>query len=159
MPFAAAASDAPLADAVQQRDGAAVDRLLDARADVNAVQVDGMTALHWAAYHDDAGLVGRLAEAGADVNARNRYGVFPLALAAENGNAAMVRRLLEAGADAGATLPGGETVLMTAARSGGPGSSAPSSRTGRTSRRPSRGAGRRPCCGRRRKGTWTSSRR
>jgi ankyrin repeat protein len=30
----------------------------------------------------------------------------------------MVRRLLEAGADAGATLPGGETVLMTAARSG-----------------------------------------
>ena len=117
-PLAASAAEAPLADAVQQRDGAAVDRLLDERADVNAAQVDGMTALHWAAYNDDADLVGRLLDAGADAHARNRYGVFPLALAAENGNAAMVRRLLEAGADAGATLPGGETVLMTAARSG-----------------------------------------
>ena len=117
-PFVAAASEAPLADAVQQRDTAAVDRLLDQRADVNAAQVDGMTALHWAAYHDDADLVGRLVDAGADVHAPNRYGVIPLSLAAENGNAATVRRLLEAGADAGATLPGGETVLMTAARSG-----------------------------------------
>ena len=117
-PFGAAASEAPLADAAQQRDAAAIDRLLDGRADVNAAQVDGMTALHWAAYHDDADLVGRLVDAGADVQAPNRYGVIPLSLAAENGNAAMVRRLLEAGADAGATLPGGETVLMTAARSG-----------------------------------------
>ena len=117
-PLAAAASEAPLADAVQQRDSEAVDRLLDERADVNAAQVDGMTALHWAAYNDDADLVGRLVDAWADVHARNRYGVFPLSLAAENGNEAMVRRLLEAGADAGATLPGGETVLMTAARSG-----------------------------------------
>ena len=117
-PLVAVASDAPLADAVQQRDGAAVDRLLDQRTDVNAAQVDGMTALHWAAYHDDAGLVGRLVDAGADVHASSRYGVIPLSLAAENGNAVMVRRLLDAGADAGAMLPGGETVLMTAARSG-----------------------------------------
>ncbi len=114
----AAASEAPLADAVQQRDRAAIDRLLDPPGDVNAAQVDGMTALHWAAYHDDADLVGRLVDAGADVRASNRYGVIPLSLAAENGNAEVVRRLLDAGADAGAVLPGGETVLMTAARSG-----------------------------------------
>ena len=96
-PFGAAASEAPLADAVQQRDRAAIDRLLDPPGDVNAAQVDGMTALHWAAYHDDADLAGRLVDAGADVHASNRYGVTPLPLAAENGNAAMVRRLLDAG--------------------------------------------------------------
>ena len=117
-PLGAAGADAPLADAVQRQDLAAVGDLLQASTDVNERQVDGMTALHWAAYHDDADLVGRLVEAGADVHAANRYGVTPLSLAAENANVAMVERLLEAGADPNATLPGGETVLMTAARTG-----------------------------------------
>ena len=44
----------------------------------------------------------------------------PLALAVENGNAAVVRRLLAAGADPNGSQPGGETVLMTAARTGDP---------------------------------------
>jgi ankyrin repeat protein len=117
-PAAAAGADAPLADAVQRQDVAAVGDLLQASTDVNARQVDGMTALHWAAYHDDAELVGRLVAAGADVHAANRYGVVPLSLAAENANVAMVERLLEAGADPNTTLPGGETMLMTAARTG-----------------------------------------
>ena len=117
-PLGAAGADTPLADAVQQQDLAAVGDLLQASTDVNARQVDGMTALHWAAYHDDSALVGRLVEAGADVHAENRYGVTPLSLAAENANVAMVERLLEAGADPNTTLPGGETVLMTAARTG-----------------------------------------
>ena len=69
-----------------------------------------MTALHWAAYHDDAELVGRLLDAGADVATENRYGVTALSLAAENANVAMVERLLAAGADPNTTLPGGETV-------------------------------------------------
>ena len=42
----------------------------------------------------------------------------PLSLAAVNGNAAIIERLLKAGADANTALPGGETVLMTAARTG-----------------------------------------
>ena len=117
-PRVAAAADAPLADAVQRMDRTAVGDLLQASIDVNARQVDGMTALHWAAYHDDTDLVGRLVGAGADVHAANRYGVTPLSLAAENANVAMVERLLEAGADPNTTLPGGETVLMTAARTG-----------------------------------------
>ena len=86
--------------------------------DVNAAQVDGTTALHWAAYHDDAETVALLVRAGANVNAVNRYGVPPLAQACTNGNAAIVKLLLEAGADANATMKGGETVLMLAARSG-----------------------------------------
>jgi ankyrin repeat protein len=114
----AAAADAPLANAVQQMDRAAVRRLLERPADVNASQPDGMTALHWAAYQDDLDLVDRLLKAGANVRATNRYGVTPLSLACTNGNVAMVERLLTAGADANASLPEGETVLMTAARTG-----------------------------------------
>ena len=38
-----------LADAVERQDEALISRLLDERTDVNATQVDGMTAVHWAA--------------------------------------------------------------------------------------------------------------
>ena len=86
--------------------------------DVNAAQIDGTTALHWAAHYDDAETAALLVKAGANVNAANRYGVPPLALACTNGNAAVVRLLLEAGADANATMKGGETMLMMAARAG-----------------------------------------
>ena len=114
----AAAPDAPLATAVQRLDRGAIRQLIDKRADVNAPQADGTTALHWAAYHDDLDLANRLVAAGASVKAANRYGVTPLALACTNGNAAMIERFLDAGADANASLPGGETMLMTAARTG-----------------------------------------
>jgi ankyrin repeat protein len=114
----AGAADAPLADAAQQQDQAAISRLLEAGADIQAVQPDGTTALHWAAYHDDVPTAQRLVRAGAKVTAANRYGVTPLSLACTNGSAAMVELLLEAGADPNTTLPGGETALMTAARTG-----------------------------------------
>jgi ankyrin repeat protein len=113
-----AAEKAALADAAEQRKAAVFRKLLDAGADVNAAQVDGMTALHWAVYHDDAATARMLVRAGAKVNAANRYGVPPLSLAGTNGNADLVKLLLEAGADANAALPGSETILMTAARAG-----------------------------------------
>ena len=114
----AAAADAPLADAMEKMDRAAVHALLQRRADVNTPQVDGMTALHWATYQDDAESVGLLVRAGANVKAVNRYGVTPLTLAITNGDSAIVETLLQAGADPNTTLPGGETALMTAARVG-----------------------------------------
>jgi uncharacterized protein len=113
------AADKPtLADAAEQRDRALIKTLLGSGADVNATQVDGMTALHWAIYNDDAEVAGLLVRSRANVNAANRYGVAPLFLASTNGNANLVKLLLDAGADANASLPGGETVLMTAARAG-----------------------------------------
>jgi uncharacterized protein len=114
----AATSKAPLADVAEEMDKAALRALLSQHADVNAAQVDGMTALHWAVFRDDNEAARLLLEAGAKVTATNRYGVTPLSLACTNGNGVMVEMLLKAGADPNTTLPGGETALMTAARTG-----------------------------------------
>jgi ankyrin repeat protein len=113
-----AAADAPLANAAENRDSRAVRRLLENKADVNAPQADGMTALHWSVRNDDVNLVKQLIAAGADTKSVNRYGVTPLALACINGNAAIVKSLLDAGADPNSTLAGGETALMIASRTG-----------------------------------------
>lgn len=118
---AVSAAESPLADAAEGRNAAAIGRLLEQKANVNAPQADGMTALHWAAYHDEADLVKRLLAAGAEAKAASRYGVTPLSLACTNGNAAIVESLLADGADPNSSLPGGETALMTAARTGKPG--------------------------------------
>jgi ankyrin repeat protein len=116
--FSAAGAEAPLADAMEKMDRAAVRALLQRHADVNAPQVDGMTALHWAAYQDDLESLELLIGAGANVKAANRYGIAPLTVAITNGDSAMVEMLLKAGADPDTTLRGGETALMTAARVG-----------------------------------------
>jgi ankyrin repeat protein len=110
--------EAPLADATERMDRALIKTLLQRRVDVNAPQVDGMTALHWATYQDDLDTATLLVRAGANVKATNRYGVTPLSLACTNGNGGMIEMLLLAGADPNAALPGGETPLMTAARVG-----------------------------------------
>jgi hypothetical protein len=117
-PAMAADVDTRLVVAAEKSDTKALAELLKLGVDVNAAQVDGMTALDWAAFHDDAELAKKLITAGADAKAANRYGVSPLSLACTNGNTAIVELLLTAGADANTKLSGGETVLMTAARTG-----------------------------------------
>src|SRR4029077_11796779 len=97
----------PLADAVENHKRGRINELLERGADVNAAQVEGMTALHWAVWHDDLETARRLVRAKADVHSANRYGVRPLSLACANGNAELVELLLSAGADANTTLPGG----------------------------------------------------
>ena len=42
-----------LAGAVESRNSARTSKFLSNQIDVNIPQVDGMTALHWAAYHDN----------------------------------------------------------------------------------------------------------
>ena len=111
-------ANSPLADAAEKMDQTRIQSLLEQSVDVNAPQVDGMTALHWTALHDDLETARLLVEAGADANAVNRYDVTSLSLACTNGNGPLVELLLEAGADPNTTLPGGETALMTASRTG-----------------------------------------
>jgi ankyrin repeat protein len=115
---AAAADASPLIQAVKRHDRTAVNALLDQRADVNAVEGDGSTALHWAAEGDDVAMIDLLLEAGAAPAAPNRFNVTPLELASNNGNAAAIERLVKAGADPNAFSREGQTPLMTAARNG-----------------------------------------
>ena len=118
--FARGAGKSDVADAAMKGDRAAVRALLLQKADVNAPQVDGATALHWAIYRDDAELVDVLVRAGANVKAANRDGVTPLAMASLYGKPAIILRLLKAGADASEVGPNGQTALMLAARNGNP---------------------------------------
>jgi ankyrin repeat protein len=116
----AGAGPSEVADAAQQGDRAAVQRLIQQKADVNAPQVDGATALHWAVYREDVALVDLLIRARANVAAVNRLNVTPLMMAAIQGNALLIDRLIKAGADPKLRGPNGETMLMFAARSGNP---------------------------------------
>ncbi len=113
-----AAGDLSLVNAAKRGDAAAVRALIQQRADVNAAEPDGTTALHWAVQRDNVDVVDLLMKAGANPNASNRYGVTPLSVASMNGNAAIIQRLIAAGADPNAISTDGETPLMTAARTG-----------------------------------------
>ena len=117
---AAGGAGVSLIDAVKTGSTQAVGALLKQKADVNAAEADGTTALHWAAHSNNLELTRILLRAGANANAVNRYGVAPLRLAVEAGNATVVEALLKAGANANTTLPDGESILMTAARTGDP---------------------------------------
>src|SRR5262245_29772663 len=111
------AADALVADAVKERNTAAVAKLIRQGADVNVPQADGTTALHWAAHWNDLDMVERLLRAGAAANAVTRFGITPLSLAAENGNARIIEALLAKGVNPNA-MPSGEPPIMTAARTG-----------------------------------------
>ena len=62
----------PVADAAMRGDVAAIRALIARRADVNAPQGDGMTALHWAADRGDSAMAVELLRAKANVTMRTR---------------------------------------------------------------------------------------
>ena len=116
---AAYATDAPVADAAMNGEVETVRALLAGGAEVNAAQGDGMTALHWAAFHDHHTLAQLLLEAEADVAAATRVGaITPLSMAASNGSAAMIEALVAARASVNMPTTTGATPLMAAATSG-----------------------------------------
>ena len=122
--FAAGVPEAPTArpviEAVKKGDKFTLRARVQNKADVNAADPDGSTALHWAAHQDDLETVDLLIRAGGKVNAATDLGVTPLWLASENGRSAMVARLLKVGANPEVPLLSGETPMMVAARSGYP---------------------------------------
>jgi len=120
--FTANQGDGRLADAAMRGDRDRVRDLLRQKADVNAAQGDGMTALHWAAYWDDLETIKLLLAAGANARAATRVGaITPLFLACANGSPVALDALLGAGADPNSANANGTTALMVAASSGNPG--------------------------------------
>ena len=112
----AAVADLRLVEAAKNQDRDAVRALLQQNVDVNTAYGDGTTALHWAAYFDDAVIADLLIRGGADVNKVNDLGVTALALATSG---AMAEQLLKAGANPNIVSSTGESPLMSAARTGG----------------------------------------
>src|SRR5689334_15917750 len=83
-----------VADAAMKGDHALVRTLLQQKADVNAPQIDGATALHWAVYRNDLELAQLLIKGGAKVEATNREGITPLYMASVYGNSDLISTLL-----------------------------------------------------------------
>jgi ankyrin repeat protein len=102
-PSARAQADAygntPLHKAVEANDLAAVERLIAARADVNAANRFRTTPLAIAATRGHAPIVAALLRGGADANATRGEGEPVLLSAARSGSVETVRALIEAGAD------------------------------------------------------------
>ena len=108
----------PVADAAMKGDQASVRSLIAQKADVNAPQADGATAIQWAAFRNDLAMADLLIAAGANVKTPNREGATPLYLASIYGSPAMIEKLLKAAADPNERGPQEETPLMLASRTG-----------------------------------------
>src|SRR4051812_42019473 len=85
--YGVAATGSPVADAAMKGDTSAVTKLIAQKADVNAGQADGATALQWAAYSNNLQLADALIKAGADPKLANHDGATALFLASINGSA------------------------------------------------------------------------
>ncbi len=96
----------------------AVEKLLDAGADVNAARSDGRTALQAAAKGGHLIVVEKLLNAGADINAARSDGQTALQAAAEGGHLIVAEKLLDAGADVNTTRYDRRTALQAAAEGG-----------------------------------------
>jgi len=117
--LATAPEPSPVADAAMNGDFPGVRALIVKKADVNAPQPDGSTALHWAVHLANHDMIDALLKAGADPKAATRLGATPLYLASVTGDPVSIKKLLTAGADPNEKiLEHGESSLMFASRSG-----------------------------------------
>ena len=102
--------------AIIRGDGAMTERLLAGRANVNAQDDEGVSALMLAARDGNAALLQQLLDRGAIVDARARTGWTALTYAAWKGHTDIARRLLRAGADPTLRDRSSWTALMHATR-------------------------------------------
>lgn len=108
----------PLHEAARGGHNEAMDALLQAGADPDALDGLGWAPLHWAAAWGQREATVALVEAGAAVDPRNRYGYTPLHIAADRGHSSCAVALLSKGADP-TIISGNEwTALHLAAASG-----------------------------------------
>ena len=109
----------PLHVAALEGDLAAVERLLQAGADIEAKLPDnGVTPLMMAAFKGHREVVELLVRKGADIHYTTAQGTSPLHYAAFRGDLPIVDYLLDAGAQADSRKPGGTTPLVLAAQHG-----------------------------------------
>lgn len=109
----------PLIQAALKGDVAAVRRLLDSGAVIDAKAGNGDTALHKAAYTGHMEVVEILLAGGAGVSTVCSSKYTPLHEAARNGNTDIVKKLLTVGAQIEAKTNAGATALHMAAERGG----------------------------------------
>ena len=105
----------PLMEASRNGCESAINQLIEAGADVNAIDRDSGTALKQAVFHGYEGIVEKLIAAGANVNSKNMRGETALMIACERGKAIVVKHLLGASEiDIEARYKDGRTALMYA---------------------------------------------
>lgn len=109
-------SETELVDAAERNED--LSKWLTGDVDVDQAQSDGMTALHWAAFHRNENSVARLIKSNATVDAATSYEITPLSIACQAGDEKIAKRLLDAKANPNQKRTGGETPLMTASRTG-----------------------------------------
>ena len=117
---AASATSLQLLQGAEQGDSKTVRAALEAGADPNASNRQGLTALMLAAREGHRTIVRAVLDAGADINAGShgptRRGLTALMLAAEFDEPRVARLLIDRGADVDAQDLAGTTALMLAAR-------------------------------------------
>lgn len=111
-------ADTALHYAVYYDNIALVKLLIEAGADVQKHNLDGVTALSYAVGHGRTSCVMALLRAGADVNLADNDGDTPIHFAALGGHEGCVTLLIGAGADVRKASNGGETPMIVASRNG-----------------------------------------
>jgi ankyrin repeat protein len=86
--------------------------------DINSLDGNGYTRLHYAIQNDDYQTVERLISEGADINLKDRWGETALYIAATRGYKSILEMLIEKGADVNATDHRDQSPLHQAVRNG-----------------------------------------
>ena len=96
-----------------------IKNLLKAKVDINALDTEGLSSLHWAAIIGNAEVTKLLISEGANIEIKGTiFKSSPLLFACQNGRTKIVETLLENGADINAKSSNGTRAIHFAAQSG-----------------------------------------